>query len=101
VQRRTRAFLASQLERAAVSIPANIAEGYGRSSRGEYLQFLSFAAASLREVETLTLIAKRNGLARNESVTEVLPLADETGRVLHGLRKSLRRTADSAQKWPN
>jgi four helix bundle protein len=45
--------LASQLRRSAVSIPANVAEGFGRSARGDYLRHLSIASGSLRELQTL------------------------------------------------
>jgi four helix bundle protein len=83
------AGLAAQMEKAAMSVPMNIAEGYGRSSRAEYLHFLAIAAGSLRELETQLFIAQRSSLANHEKVTRALELADETGRVLHGLRKSL------------
>lgn len=97
---RNRAGLASQMERAAVSISANIAEGYGRASRAEYRHFLSIAAGSLRELETHILVAQRNQLADFDVANRALALADETGRVLHGLRKSLSAKNKRAQRWP-
>lgn len=92
--------LAGQLMRAAVSIPSNIAEGYGRAGRGEYLHFLSIASGSLREVETHTLIAQRARLAPSDKTEKVLSIADETGRVLYGLRKSLSPQHKKGAKWP-
>lgn len=92
--------LATQLTRAAVSVPANIAEGYGRSGRGEYLHFLSIATGSLREVETLALVARRGDARTAVAADRVLSIADETGRVLHGLRKSLAPKNKKAQRWP-
>lgn len=98
--RRTRRAIASQLERAVISVAANIAEGYGRPSRAEYLRFLSFAAASLREVETYLLIVQRNSLLPREDSASALVLADETGRVLHGLRRGLRASSKPQGSWP-
>jgi four helix bundle protein len=82
--------LASQLERAAVSIPTNIAEGKGRSSAAEFARFLNIALGSLREVETLLLLTDRLGLAKKETVLELKKQADEVGRVLFGLERSTR-----------
>lgn len=93
--------LASQLLKAAVSVAANIAEGYGRSARGEYLHFLAIAAGSLGEVETHALIAKRARLAPEALIESVLSAADETGRVLMGLRKSLSPGNKKAPRWPS
>lgn len=82
--------LASQLQRAAVSVPANIAEGKGRGTRREYAYFLSVALGSLRELETLIQIAQRVGVARIETCTAILQLSDEVGKVTYGLRRALR-----------
>jgi len=73
----------SQARRAAASIPANIAEGYGRESRGSYAQFLKIARGSLRELETHLLLAERVGVARPGTCQTCLDRADELGRMLH------------------
>jgi len=100
IVRRRDANLASQLNRAAVSVAANIAEGYGRSGRGEYLHFLSIASGSTTEVETLTLLTGRAGLAPDDKFHQVLALSNETGRILLGLRRSLAPEKKKGPKWP-
>ena len=95
---RTRGFpaaevygLTSQLRRAAVSIPSNIAEGHGRRSTGEFKQFLGHARGSLAEVETQVLIA-RDLCYLNPQVSEkLLQSAAEVGRIVNGLMASLDR----------
>jgi four helix bundle protein len=83
--------LSSQIRRAAVSIPANIAEGHGRRNLGEYLQHLSIANGSLKELETHLLIATRlNYFAANE-VASALESCAEIGRMLSGLLQKLRQ----------
>ncbi len=81
--------LCSQLRRACVSIPSNIAEGQGRNSAKEFLHFLSIAYGSLREAETQILIAGRLAYLEQKQVTALMELAGEVGRLLNGLSKSL------------
>ena len=83
--------LASQTRRAAVSIPANIAEGHGRDHLGDYLRHLSVANGSLMELETHLLIAQRLGYVSSDQVEPMLTGTAELGRMLAGLSRSLRR----------
>jgi four helix bundle protein len=81
--------LTPQIRRVAVSIPANISEGYERRSRKEYLQFLGIAKGSMGEVETYLLLARDLDYLDNE-VYEILETQrQEIGRLLKGLIKSL------------
>jgi four helix bundle protein len=85
--------LKSQMQRAAVSIPANIAEGYGRTHRGDYLQHLSVARGSLAELEThLTIAVRLDFVARAEAAT-VWEQAQRVGQMLEKLTQSLREKA--------
>ena len=81
--------LTSQMRRSAVSIPANIAEGNGRKSRNEYLQFLSVANGSLTELETHILIAERLNFLTKEVTEQIQTQVKTVGRLLTALRKSL------------
>ncbi len=83
--------LTAQLRRAAVSIPSNIAEGQGRRSDREFLNFLSIAHASLREVETQILIAQRLKYVNEDKKSELFEQTSEVGRLLNGLMRSLER----------
>src|SRR5713101_9488402 len=96
IYKTTRAFpreeiygLTSQIRRAAVSIPSNIAEGQGRRTTLDFLRHLSIAYGSLREVETQILIARRLRYVAQTRVDEVMDLAGEVGRLLNGLMNSL------------
>ncbi len=82
--------LASQIQRAAVSIPANIAEGHGREHLGDYLHHLSVANGSLMELETHLLIASRLSYVEQSDLDQAFSLAGEVGRMLTGLKKSLK-----------
>ena len=83
--------LASQLQRAAVSIPANIAEGRHRQHSKEFLQHLSIAYGSLAELETHIQIAERLNYTSERKADEVLDQTAEIGRMLNGLRKSIEK----------
>lgn len=82
--------LTSQLRRAAVSVASNIAEGYGRSTRGEYVLFLGHARGSISEVETQIVIAKALEFGSKEDLRNAESLCNQVGRMLRGLMKSLR-----------
>jgi four helix bundle protein len=81
--------LTSQLQRAAVSIPSNIAEGHQRRHSKEFLQHLSIAYASLAELETDIEIARRLDYIAEDQTNNVFAQAGEIGRMINGLRKSI------------
>lgn len=82
--------LAAQLRRAGVSVPSNIAEGYGRASRREYLQFLSIAQGSLKELETQVLLSERLTYATSAQASRLLSEAEVIGKMLGSLIRSLK-----------
>lgn len=95
IYKTTRAFpksedygLSQQLRRAAVSIPSNIAEGYGRKHKAEYNQFLSIAYGSLLELETQILLAKDlNYIIKNETIEKLIK---EVGSMLYRMLHPIR-----------
>jgi four helix bundle protein len=87
--------LTSQLRRAAVSIPSNIAEGQGRLSEKEFRYFLGQARGSLMEVETQLQIAENLGYLQKEQTAAVLQSCAEVGRILNGLLASVSKQAES------
>jgi four helix bundle protein len=82
--------LTNQLRRASVSVASNIAEGYGRAARGEYIQFLGHARGSISEVETQIVIAKALGLGSKQLMEGAESLCIEVGKMLGAVMKSLR-----------
>lgn len=84
--------IATQVRRAALSIPLNIAEGFGRKSRRELSRFLLIADGSLREVQTLLEITVLLEYFAASEVATVTNTANRVGFLLHRLRKSLRVT---------
>ena len=81
--------LSSQLRRAGVSVPSNIAEGYNRKTTTDYLRFLWIASGSLAELETQLLLTKDLGLCSGELVTPVIDSVAEVERMLKALIRSL------------
>jgi four helix bundle protein len=82
--------LVNQLRRASVSVASNIAEGYGRSTRGEYVLFLGHARGSIGEVQTQLIIAKGLGFGSPQFLQEAEDLANEVGRMLVVMMRKLR-----------
>jgi len=83
--------LTSQLRRAAVSIPSNIAEGQGRSTTGEFQHFLGIARGSLYEIETQIHIADRLSLLQPDQMDEIKANWKEVIRMLNSLMRALPR----------
>ncbi|MDO8552482.1 MAG: four helix bundle protein [bacterium] len=83
--------LSSQMQRAAVSIAANIAEGRGRGTRTDYAHFLDISNGSVSELETLLTIAKRLSYCREEQCSRMEEQLGEIGKMLGTLRAKLRR----------
>ena len=82
--------LSSQLRRAAVAVPSNVSEGHQRGTKA-YEHFVSIAIGSLAEAETQIEIARRIGYVAGSDVDALANLAGSLRRVLHGLRRSLKR----------
>ena len=82
--------LSSQIQRAAVSIPANIAEGHAIGSTKDFARFLGIAQGSLAELETHLMLAERMKYGNPIEIQSILSRCGEEARMLRGLRKSLR-----------
>jgi four helix bundle protein len=82
--------LAEQMCRSAISVPANIAEGYGRESTRSYIQFLRIARGSLNELETQILLAQRLRFVDFTQTAVLLASVEATSKLLNGLIRSLR-----------
>ena len=84
----------SQIRRAAVSIAANIAEGYGRETTGSFVQFLRVAQGSQKELETHVLLSERVGLFSTDRSAPLLRNIESVGRMLRNLIRSLEAKQD-------
>ncbi|PRD41942.1 four helix bundle protein [Phyllobacterium phragmitis] len=94
----TRAFprdemfaMTSQMRRASTSIPANIAEGFGRAQRKVFIQFLRVAQGSLKELETHTVLSRRVGLLNEKQADDLGLRYEKLGKMLVSLVRSLER----------
>jgi len=83
--------LVSQMRRSAVSIPANIAEGYGRGRRAEYIRYLEIGRGSLFELQTYLELAQEMKWVDGEDLAAVARLAEEVDRIVSALLRSLKR----------
>ena len=81
--------ITSQLNRAAVSVPTNIAEGWGRETSKNYLQFLRISRGSVMEVQTLLIISKNLNYISEEKFEVLRNKTEEVGKILQGLIKSI------------
>jgi four helix bundle protein len=82
--------LTSQIQRSAVSVPSNIAEGQGRATRGEFIQFLGHSRGSLFELETQLTIAGELGYLESQDQARILGTLTRAAQLLNGLMTSLR-----------
>ena len=92
--------LTGQLQRSAVSVPANIAEGRERTGTREFLHHLSIACGSLAELETHLLIARRLNYVGEDDLRRLMDKAGEIGRMLNGLRGALEHKSPAADTRP-
>jgi len=83
--------IVSQMRRAAVSIPSNLAEGAARSSNNEFRNFLSIARSSLSELDTQLDLSQQLGFITEKSRSEVDQLMTRIDKMLYGLRESKKR----------
>jgi len=83
--------IVSQMRRAAISIPSNIAEGQGRLTQGEFIQFLGIARGSLLELETQILVARNLRYLDEPTLKNLLELTSEVGRLVNGLLSAVKK----------
>ena len=88
--------LTSQIRRASASVPANIAEGFGRWNSREFLRFLAIASGSLRELETHLVIACRLGFLSERAIEPLFQGIDELARMMYRMRLSINSTLRSS-----
>ncbi len=87
--------LSSQIRRCAVSIPSNLAEGHGRTSAKEFLQFIAIAYGSICELETQILLSHRLKYLDTSNLETVSALLTETSKTIRGLQKAIRERVET------
>jgi four helix bundle protein len=92
--------LTNQLRRASVSVASNIAEGYGRATKGEYIQFLGHARGSISEVETQLVIARALNFGSSPHMKSAENLCTEVGKMIRTMMKSLQSKGQSLVPSP-
>lgn len=93
--------LSSQLQRAAVSIPSNIAEGNARATTRDYARFVSMALGSSAELQTQLLLSRKLDLANEHTRAEALDICDRVGQMLMRLRQALIRRLEAESRVPS
>lgn len=95
---RERFSMTNQLQRAAMSVPSNVAEGHARGHTNDFIRFLSIARGSLAEVETNLTMAGRLGYISAEEKNLLFAQSDELGRQLTALRSAIERRVDKPKR---
>lgn len=86
--------LTAQLIRAAISVPANIAEGHARGTRRDYANFLAIAKGSLMETETFLMLSQRLGYSNQQRISGTLSLVTEISKMITAIRSKLQATVN-------
>jgi len=90
--------MVQQIRRSAVSIPANIAEGYGRRYTGEYIRFLNIAQGSRNELETHLILSQRVGISSKKDIELIISWLEEESRMINALIKNLSSKIELSKK---
>jgi four helix bundle protein len=93
--------LISQIRRAATSIPANIAEGFGRWNARDFARFAAIASGSLRELETHLIIVQRLGYLDKSAVEAALRLTDDLSKMLYKMRRRVLANIGASEQKPH
>jgi four helix bundle protein len=87
--------MTSQIRRSAASLPANIAEGYGRETSRSYVQSLRIAQGSLKELETHLVLSERVGLSPKSAISDLVSSCEQVGKMLRALIRAIQNTDKS------